>query len=88
MQNLSAIHLKVRAKRTATVVEYLTTNGPTPRRAALREMAAYFYEHHTTGKTITLDISSMRLAEHMRDMERDGALIRGPRPHQILSLPE
>jgi hypothetical protein len=88
MQKRTALHLKVRAKRTATVVEYLTTNGPTPRRTALRAMAAYFFEHHSPSKSSTLDYSSMRLAEHMREMERDGALIRGPRPHQILSLPE
>lgn len=76
------------ANRDAAVISYLTEHGPTPRKAAVQGIARRYLENYTQGKSASIQTTLFRMTDHMRVMEQAGTLIRGPRPHQILSLPE
>lgn len=74
--------------RTQVVIDYLTENGPTRRSVAIDGIAKLYLERHTKKQSVTLSTTKFRMADHLISMEQAGELIRGPRPQQILSLPQ
>jgi hypothetical protein len=74
--------------RTQVVIDYLTEHGPTRRSIAIEGIARLYLERHTRGGSVTLSTTKFRMADHLITMEKAGELIRGPRPQQILSLPQ
>jgi hypothetical protein len=79
---------KHKADRNQAVRDYITEHGPTPRRIAIKGIARRYWTDYTNGRSVAIGMTQMRMVEHMAVMEREGTLIRGPRPEQILTLPK
>ena len=68
-------------------VDYIKEHGPTPRRVALPGMAQRYSDNHTTNIHKAPEPIRLRMAVQLQEVERDGLLIKGARPQQILTLP-
>tara|TARA_R110000822_G_scaffold105727_1_gene233600 strand:- start:246 stop:605 length:360 start_codon:yes stop_codon:yes gene_type:complete len=73
-------------------VAYLLENGPEPRRTALQGMNRRYNEEHTAnaqrypGHRPPIALR-MRMALLLQQAIMEGLIIKGPRPDQILTLP-